>query len=680
MDDQNKQNAQNNFFPSDDPPVNVGANFANHPVVADFDTGASLLSGVESVKNVNENLLSSSQTVYQSVGTNVQPDQPVFLENKTQADISNDTSDTNNEPSVSQEKVTLGNDVSNNSDDFLVNQEGKNLLDILEKKVQQDQSVSNLPRFSNDSSNLIEQNNSQADSALDVNVPSSLDVGLDIPIKDSNKEIETNLADLQSGFNTNLPQNNLKEGLQSENIQQVAQSGPPTPQATDLMTQKSTNRPFPKFVLFVLLGFVLVLFVAVVGFVLYRNSGQTKTVGDAGKIVWWGLTMDESVLLPLIEQFESENPGVDVTYIKQSPKDYRERLINALASEKGPDIFEIHNTWPVMFTPYLSSLPESVMTKSQFNSSFYPIMTSDLVTTKGVIAMPLVYDALTLYINTDVFTAASLEPPKYWSDFQSLVDSGVLFQVDPQSKKILQSPVAFGITGNVDYWPEIIGLMMYQNRVDFSNLDSQPMIDVFNFYKYFHESRGVWNSSMPDSTIAFSKNQLAMYFGPTRKAQEIVQANPNLRFKTVLLPQIQPERPTDPVYSYATYWVYSVYEKSANVDISWKLLKFMASEDSLRKLNQIMESQGKLPVLTSRPDLNLIYADHPVLGSVFALAKDARSWYLADETHDGATGINTQLNKIFEERMLNRDAAFNSKVVSLLAQFGISPTRNFSSN
>ncbi|MCX7928486.1 MAG: extracellular solute-binding protein [Patescibacteria group bacterium] len=677
MDDQNKQNVQNNFFPSDDPPVNVGANFASDPIVTNVDTGASSPLEVESVKNVNENLLSSSQTVYQSVGTNVQPDQPVFLEDKTQVDISNDTNYTNNEPPVSQEKVALGNDVSNNSDDSLVNQEGKNLLDILEEKIQQDQSVSNLPSFSNDYSNLIKRNNSQADSASNVNVPSSLDVGLDAPIKDSKKE---NLADLQSGFNTNLPQNNLKEGLQSENIQQIAQSGPPTPQATDLMTQKSANRPFPKFVLFILLGFVLVLFVAVVGFVLYRNSSQTKTVGDAGKIVWWGLTMDESVLLPLIEQFESENPDVDVTYIKQSPKDYRERLINALASGKGPDIFEIHNTWPVMFTPYLSSLPESIMTKSQFNSSFYPIMTSDLVTKKGVIAIPLVYDALTLYINTDVFTAASLEPPKYWSDFQSLVDSGILFQVDPQSKKILQSPVAFGITSNVDYWPEIIGLMMYQNRVDFSNLDSQSMIDVFNFYKYFHENRGVWNSSMPNSTIAFSKNQLAMYFGPTRKAQEIVQSNPNLKFKTVPLPQVQPERPTDPVYSYATYWVYSVYERSASVDISWKLLKFMASEDSLKKLNQILHSQGKLPILTSRPDLNLIYADHPVLGSVFALAKYARSWYLAYETHDGTTGINSQLNKIFEERMLNKDTSFNSKVISLLAQFGIRPTRNFSSN
>ena len=38
------------------------------------------------------------------------------------------------------------------------------------------------------------------------------------------------------------------------------------------------------------------------------------------------------------------NPNIKIRYEKQSTQDYQERLANTLASGKGPDIFEIHNT------------------------------------------------------------------------------------------------------------------------------------------------------------------------------------------------------------------------------------------------------------------------------------------------------------------------------------------------
>lgn len=675
MNDQNKQNNQNVFFPSDEPPIDEvliePSNSQNS--ISNTKSGDLIISQSQKSENTDNvyNLPTEQQSEPQSLDILSNNNQ---LQRSTisQENLKNNTLKTSDEDFISQtnKDVFVRGRLPNDNESS--REQRENLFDILEKKVQKD--LEKQDGLSEASPELQQEYPPQ--NATDLRVSNfehnQVDVNTDTePVRENVNQNNNEV------FSNPIPEAQ-KTSLIVENFQNIPQAGPPIPQASNVVSQKDQNNKFPKLVVFVLIGLILIFVLALFGFMIYRNAKQVKTVGTKGEVVWWGLTMDEATIIPLIEQFESENPGVDVTYIKQSPKDYRERLINALASGKGPDIFEIHNTWPAMFAPYLSALPESVMTKSQFNSSFYPIMTSDLVLpNKGVIAMPLVYDALALYINTDVFNAAAIEPPKYWSDLQSIVDSGVFFQVDSQSQKILQSPIAFGITNNVDYWPEVIGLMMYQNKVDFSNLNSQPMIDIFNFYKYFNDVKKVWNSSMPNSTIAFAKNQLAMYFGPTRRAQEIVQINPSLRFKTVFLPQIEPEKPTDPVYSYATYWAYGVYEKSTNAQLAWEFLKFLSSEESLKKLNQTLESQDKLPVLTSRPDLNLIYAEHPVLGSVFALSKNARSWYLASETHDGATGINSQLNKLFEAQMAANDLAFNSKVISLLAQFGIRQTRTF---
>lgn len=674
MNDQNKQNNQNIFFPNDEPPVDevLTESSNNQSSISNPKSSNLVINQIQKNENTdNVSNLPTEQSEPQSLdvlSNNNQLQQSTI----SQENIKNNVLKTADEDFISQtNKDIFVRDELTKDNDFS-NRQGENLFDILEKKVQKDLEKQDGLNAAN--SELQQENPQQNTTDLRVSNFEHNQVDVNMNTEPVRENVNQNTNEVFS----NPVSETQKTSLFAENFQSIPQAGPPIPQASNVVSQKDQNNKFPKLVVFVLIGLILIFVLALFGFMIYRNAKQVKTVGTKGEVVWWGLTMDEATIIPLIEQFESENPGVDVTYIKQSPKDYRERLINALASGKGPDIFEIHNTWPAMFAPYLSALPESVMTKSQFNSSFYPIMTSDLVLpNKGVIAMPLVYDALALYINTDVFNAAAIEPPKYWSDLQSIVDSGVFFQVDPQSQKILQSPIAFGITNNVDYWPEVIGLMMYQNKVDFSNLNSQPMIDIFNFYKYFNDVKKVWNSSMPNSTIAFARNQLAMYFGPTRKAQEIIQINPSLKFKTVSLPQIQPEKPTDPVYSYATYWAYGVYEKSTNAQLAWEFLKFLSNEESLKKLNLTLESQDKLPVLTSRPDLNLIYADHPVLGSVFALSRNARSWYLASETHDGATGINSQLNKLFEAQIDASDPAFNSKVISLLAQFGIRQTRTF---
>jgi len=45
--------------------------------------------------------------------------------------------------------------------------------------------------------------------------------------------------------------------------------------------------------------------------------------------------------------------------------------------------------------------------------------------------------------------------------------------------------------------------------------------------------------------------------------------------------------------------------------------------------------------------MNIQYRDDPILGSVVALVQESKNWYLADNTNDGTTGINSQLEQVF---------------------------------
>jgi multiple sugar transport system substrate-binding protein len=457
--------------------------------------------------------------------------------------------------------------------------------------------------------------------------------------------------------------------------QQILEPAPPAPDPTQQVPPEGAGMPSPK------RGFPIKLILAIVGTLIFVAAAivvvmnflpSSTGIGKRGEIVWWGLANEESVVAPLISEFESKNANVKVKYIKQSPQDYRERLTNSLAAGDGPDIFEIHNTWPVMFKNELSSMPSSIMSQADFAQTFYPVIVSDLTAKDGIVGIPLEFDAITLYINQDVFASAARTEPETWNEVRQLANE--LTQKD-DSGQIIQAGISLGKTKNIDYWQEVIGLMMIQNGVNLNKPAGKLAEDALAFYKLFGEKEAVWSENLPASTKAFATQKLAMYFGPSWQAYEITQDNPNLKFKTILLPQLPKDSASDPDYSYATYWAQGVWEKSTNKELAWEFLKFMSSQDSLSKLNEARTNVGLFERPYPRMDMSLSQIDHPILGSVVTLAPSARSWYLADKTFDGPTGINSQISSLFSELVEGRRGTsletVSPAIAKILSQYGI---------
>lgn len=484
---------------------------------------------------------------------------------------------------------------------------------------------------------------------------------------------------------TNSTQGGTPANLLSGNVQQEPVRGQTTAssqgeiltQPTEAINSAKENvsvhstggrRSLPK--VFVVLVLVVVIALLAVGGVYLLRKLRSPSPAKKGELIWWGLRDEESVYKPLIEEYQRNNPEVKITYIKQSPQDYRERLTNSLASGKGPDVFEIHNSWAPMFRTHLGTLPSSVMDKKTYTETFYPAISTDLSTGEGVIGMPIWFDAITLFVNEDIFGSAGKSYPKTWNELR---DVAAELSQSESNGSVIQSGVALGNTENVDHWPEVVGLMMIQNGVNLAKPEGSRLDDALAFYSRFKEV-GDWNNTLPASTFAFANGKVAMYFGPTWRASEIVKTNPSLRFRTLPLPQLPKASPEDPDYSYATYWVQGVWGKSSKKEVAWDFLKFLTTKESLEKLNINLKNVGLFPRPYPRRDMSVLQLEDPIVGSVIVLAPKAKSWYLAGDTQDGPTGINTQFNTVFaaaiQEPSKRKD--LSSEVAKLLSQYGLS--------
>lgn len=459
------------------------------------------------------------------------------------------------------------------------------------------------------------------------------------------------------------------------------QKGAPQPkQANPNEMQKSPFRFLPLILILLVLG-------AVAFFVISRLRGGSSTTGPslsktttggsattAGKTVtltYWGLWESSGIVDSVIKDFESQNPGVKVSYVQQSPKEYRERLQVALQKGDGPDIFRFHNTWLPMLLAQMEPVPQSTYSAADFTGTFYPTVSTSLKSGQSYYGIPLMFDGLALVYNKNMLETAGRTPPTTWQDLESLAKD---LTIRGKSGNIERSGAALGTADNVDNFSDILGLLMLQNGADPSNASSQLSSDALTYYTNFAKVHKVWDGTLPNSTYAFATEKTAMVFLPSWRILDIKSINPNLAFGVSEVPQLPGEKIT-----WASYWVEGVSKASKNKDAAWKFLKYLSSKDVLQKFYSTASSQRLFGEVPSRVDMANAFASDPYVGAYISSAPSAKSWYLSSRTFDN--GINDRIIKYYQDAV--NGIAGGSKNVSdavetiqagvqqVLSQFGV---------
>lgn len=362
------------------------------------------------------------------------------------------------------------------------------------------------------------------------------------------------------------------------------------------------------------------------------NSGKTVT------LTYWGLWEPSGVMQEVLDDYQQQNPGVTIEYSKQSHKDYRERLQNAIATGQGPDVFRYHATWVPMLRNELAPLPSSVLSAQEYQNTFYPVAASTLQSEGKLVGIPIMYEGLALLYNTDLFATAGIEPPSTWAELQSAAAQLTI----KNGNEIRRSGIALGNSTNVDHFSDILALLMLQNGADFSEPNSNETRDALIFYTNFQKQYGIWSEELPNSTVAFARGDAAMVFAPSWRIHEIKATNPELKFAAVPVPQLGDEK-----IGWATFWAEGVNAKSNNTEAAWKFLQYMSSAPVLKKLYAAQSQVRPFGELYPRVDMASELSNDPYVGAYILDAPTAYSWYMSSSTHDN--GVNDQIIKYYED-------------------------------
>jgi len=429
----------------------------------------------------------------------------------------------------------------------------------------------------------------------------------------------------------------------------------------------------------ILLIFGGIIFVLGLAFLVFKFVFPQIRKSEEVALTYWGLWEPEEVMRGVIMEWEREHPNIKINYSRQNQKEYRERLQSALARDEGPDIFRFHITWVPMLKNELEPIPSSIMSASQFQQVFYPVVSDNLRIGDSYVGIPLMIDTLALYYNEDIFRVAGENPPTTWDELRELA---IKLTVKDEDGRIQTAGVALGITDNIDHWSDILGLMMLQNRADLANPSMCVTqageevclgVDALTYYSIFNLNDHVWDETLPSSTQAFAAGKLAMYFGPSWRVFDIKALNPNLNFKIAPVPQLQGAN-----INWASFWVEGVAKKSKHKDKAWKFLEFLSSPQTLEKLYQAQSNLRVFGEIYPRVEMAEKLKANSLVAPFLAQASTAQTWYLCSYTWDN--GINTRMIKYFEDAVNAVNSGRSAKealqtasqgISQLLSQYGI---------
>jgi ABC-type glycerol-3-phosphate transport system substrate-binding protein len=125
-----------------------------------------------------------------------------------------------------------------------------------------------------------------------------------------------------------------------------------------------------------------------------------------------------------------------------------------------------------------------------------------------------------------------------------------------------------------------------------------------------------------------------------------------------------------------------VNTQSKNKEMAWKLLKFMSTPETMKKMYSAQSEVRTFGEPYSRVDLANDLASQPLVAPYLTDAPTAEGWYLSTMTHDN--GINDQMIKYYQDAVnaiLTSNKSIDDVLTTLsqgtaqvLRQYGVAAT------
>jgi len=407
--------------------------------------------------------------------------------------------------------------------------------------------------------------------------------------------------------------------------------------------------------------FLLMVFLLSSGFGCKITNQATKNAMKPITITYWRVFDGPDAFEEIISRYKALHPFITINYKKLRYSEYESELLNALAEDRGPDVFSIHNTWMKKYQSKLAPMPESItmvypvtqgtikkevvpesrtaksISLKELKDNFVDVVSQDVILDDGKIyGLPLSVDTLAMYYNKDLFNNAGIsQVPAYWNK-EFIQDVKKLTKQDSK-KGLIQSGAALGGSKNINRYSDILAVLMMQSGATMMNDNGQvlfhttpssnptnysPGLDALRFYTDFVDpvkESYTWNSELPNSLEMFISGNLAIMFSYSYDLETIKAQAPKLNFSVTKLPQIEGVPPTN--INFANYWIEVVSKKSPVSNEAWDFVQFITKEEQAKLYTEKTKRPTALRSLVAKQK-----EDNEI--GVFAdQVLTAKSWY-----------------------------------------------------
>lgn len=348
--------------------------------------------------------------------------------------------------------------------------------------------------------------------------------------------------------------------------------------------------------------------IAIILSVSLLSCGYTKET----IVFWYGATQDERAAYDLmIEEFEKENPDIDVKPLLVPQKYIERKLLLSVAGGVPPDVvrFYAHLGGELMARGGIECLDELVKKDCFDIEDFYPVGIEQNTYNGKLYGIPWILSPYALFYNKDMFKAAGLDPekpPKTWLELEEYAlkltkkdSSGLLTQVGYAD--FLYNPNNF----NMYLWQSGGEIISKDGKVLFN---SKKGIETLQWMKTFleKETGGVKQLQLFTANFKgatqdpFGQQKVAMRLDSPFRIPDLKKYFPNLNYAIALIPY-KDVRALEVVGNSLI-----IPKNSQHKEAAWRFIKFVSSKEQVAKICKV---GGRIPARISAAHMPLFYSD-----------------------------------------------------------------------
>lgn len=314
------------------------------------------------------------------------------------------------------------------------------------------------------------------------------------------------------------------------------------------------------------------------------SSGETVTLEFAQ---WWEPELPDGAFRGLMDQFETENPGIKVKLISGPYASTKQQVVAGAAAGTMSDVVGLDGAWVSDFVKQgaMASLTD-LMSKAGYDESQ---LASQIKLAGAAYMIPVINFVYPVFVNKDLLNKAGITTlPTSRSEFAAAAKkltnakNNIYGWILPLS---LEAPN--GIQNDVMSWAWASGAsMMKDGKPDLTNAEVKSAIEfVKGIYDDGSIAPGSFTMAEQDKVEEFTNGRVGMMVDSLAHIKTIRNSNPNLNFVVTALPAKDGYTGKRGM-PYAS-WGIGVSESGKHKDQAWKLVQFLMSEKTNSKLSTI---------------------------------------------------------------------------------------------